>query len=150
MQTDIEARHTAETEHNKAIILRFYGTKDLNVQRDLLAPNFVGRAPGVPRFDRDGFLRALGDLYAAFPDGHYTNDEIVAEGDKVVTVGRFQGSHTGPFHDMPATGNRVILTAVHVDRLADGKIVEHLRMSDPTELAEQIRPSAGRAKVAKA
>jgi len=102
----------------------------------------VGRAPGVPRFDRAGFLRGLGELYAAFPDGRYVNDNTVAEGDQVVTVGRFQGTHTGAFHGMPATGKRVTLSAVHVDRIAGGKIVEHLRMSDPTELLEQIQLKA--------
>ena len=102
----------------------------------------MGRAPGVPRFDRAGFLRGLGELYAAFPDGRYVNDNTVAEGDQVVTVGRFQGTHTGAFHGMPATGKRVTLSAVHVDRIAGGKIVEHLRMSNPNQLLDQIQPNA--------
>ena len=142
MQTDIEVRQPAAIERNKAIVLKFYGERDLKVQGDLLDPGFVGRAPGVPRFDRAGFLRGLAELYDAFPDGRYVNDNIVAEGDQVVTVGRFQGTHTGAFHGMPPTGKRITLTAVHVDRIADGKIVEHLRMSDPTELLEQIQPTA--------
>ena len=96
----------------------------------------------MPRFDRAGFLVGLAELYAAFPDGRYVNDNIVAEGDQVVTVGRFQGTHTGAFHGMPPTGKRITLTAVHVDRIASGKIVEHLRMSDPNELLEQIQPKA--------
>jgi len=140
MQTDIDARQPAAIERNKAIVLKFYGEHDLKVQGDLLDPGFVGRAPGVPRFDRAGFLRGLGELYAAFPDGRYVNDNIVAEGDQVVTVGRFQGTHTGAFHGMLPTGKRVTLTAVHVDRIAGGKIVQHLPMSDPTELQEQIQP----------
>ena len=141
MQTNIEVRQQAAIERNKAIVLKFYGEQDLKIQGDLLAPEFVGRAPGVPRFDRAGFLRGLADLYAAFPDGRYVNDNIVAEGDQVVTVGRFQGTHTGAFHGMPATGKRVTLTAVHLDRIAGGKIVQHLRMSDPTELLGQIQPN---------
>jgi len=142
MQTDIEVRQPAAIERNKAIVLKFYGEHDLKVQGDLLAPEFVGRAPGVPRFDRAGFLRGLAELYDAFPDGRYVNDNIVAEGDQVVTVGRFQGTHTGAFHGMPPTGKRVTLTAVHVDRIVGGKIVEHLRMSDPNEILEQIQPDA--------
>src|SRR5437870_12517644 len=76
MQTDIEVRQPAAIERNKAIVLKFYGEHDLKVQGDLLAPEFVGRAPGVPRFDRAGFLRGLAELYAAFPDGRYVNDNI--------------------------------------------------------------------------
>ncbi len=43
---------------------------------------------------------------------------------------------------MRATGKRVTLSAVHVDRIVGGKIVEHLPMSDPTEILEQIQPDA--------
>src|SRR5437016_9436452 len=116
MQTDIEVRQPAAIEHNKAIVLKFYGERDLKVQGDLLAPEFVGRAPGVPRFDRAGFLRGLAELYASFPDGRYVNDNIVAEGDQVVTVGRFQGTHTGAFHGMRAPGKGARLTAATVAR----------------------------------
>src|SRR5438128_11654497 len=113
MQTDIEVRQPAAIERNKAIVLKFYGERDLKVQGDLLAPEFVGRAPGVPRFDRAGFLRGLAELYDAFPDGRYLHDNIAAEGDQVVTVGRFQATHTGACRGMAATGNRVRLSAVH-------------------------------------
>src|SRR3989475_11759765 len=95
MQTDIDVRQQAAIERNKAIVLKFYGEQDLKVQGDLLAPEFVGRAPGVPRFDRAGFLRGLAELYDAFPDGRYVNDNIVAEGDQVVTLGRCQGTTPG-------------------------------------------------------
>src|SRR5213594_4601537 len=70
MQTDTEVRQPAAIERNKAIVLKFYGERDLKVQGDLLAPEFVGRAPGVPRFDRAGFLRGLADLYAARSEEH--------------------------------------------------------------------------------
>src|SRR3989442_6990280 len=126
MQTDIEVRQPAAIERNKAIALKFYGERDLKVQGDLLAPEFVGRAPGVPRFDRAGFLHGLAELYDAFPDGRYVNDNIVAEGYQVLTGGRVQGTHTRAFHGMPATGKRVTLTAVHVDRIARREIGQHL------------------------
>lgn len=124
----------SETERNKEVVLRFYLAKDHAAQADLLADHMVGRAPGVPPFGRDGFLRGIAELEAAFPDGTYTNDDIVAEGDKVVTVGRFRGTHLNPFHGQAPTGKPVTFVAVHVDRVADGKIVEHLRVSVPDAL----------------
>lgn len=122
---------TDQTERNKEIVLKLYTAKDPTTQRDLLSPDMVGRSPGVPPFGRDGFLQGITELFGAFPDGTYTNDEIVAEGDKVVTVGRFRGTHLKPFHGAPPTGKRVTFVAVHVDRVLDGKIVEHLRVSAP-------------------
>lgn len=133
----------SETERNKEIVLQFYLAKDHAAQRDVLATDMVGRAPGVPPFGRDGFLRGIAELEAAFPDGTYTNDEIVAEGDKVVTVGRFRGTHLNPFHGQAPTGRTVTFVAVHVDRVVGGKIVEHLRVSLPD--APAVVPPSGKA-----
>ena len=122
-----------DTEKNKELVLTFYATRDNEVRRNLLAPDLVGRSPGVPDFGRDGFLQGITELMEAFPDGTYTNEDIVAEGDKVVTVGRFRGTHQRPFHGAPPTGTPVTFVAVHVDRITDGRIVEHLRISLPEE-----------------
>lgn len=127
------AEDRATEERNKELVLRFYTTVDPEVRRDLLAPDMEGRAPGAPPFGRDGFLRGIAELFDAFSGGTYTNEDIVAEGNKVVTVGRFRGTHTKPFHGQPPTGKLVTLVAVHVDRVANGKIVEHLRISLPDE-----------------
>lgn len=131
METTNESANKEQTEKNKALVLAFYESANTTLRGDLLAPNLVGRAPGVPPFGRDGFLQGIAELTEAFPDGTYTNDEIVGEGDKVVTVGRFRGTHLKPFHGMPPTGKPVTFVAVHVDRVEDGKIVDHLRVSTP-------------------
>lgn len=143
MDAMAESSKGSETERNKEIVLGFYLAKDHEAQRERLAPDMVGRSPGVPPFGRDGFLRGIAELWEAFPDGTYTNDEIVAEGDKVVTVGRFQGTHLRPFHGLAPTGKPVTFVAVHLDRVADGKIVEHLRISVPDAAAGS--PASGKA-----
>ncbi len=137
----------ADLERNKAIVEQFYESDDPEVRQTLLAPDFAGRAPGAPSFDRDGFLRNIAELTAAFPDGAYTNDRTIAEGDVVVTVGRFRGTQRGVFHGAPPTGKPVTFAAVHVDRVRDGKIVEHLRISVPEAVqpAEVHGPTKARA-----
>lgn len=143
MDATTDSSIVGETERNKAIVLSFYLAKDHATQRDLLAADMVGRSPGVPPFGRDGFLRGIGELWEAFPDGTYTNDAIVAEGDQVVTVGRFHGTHLHAFHGQAPTGKPVTFVAVHVDRVANGKIVEHLRVSAPD--APATAPASARA-----
>lgn len=133
MQSPKSTTRVDQREKNKELVLAFYESANDGLRRDLLASDLVGRAPGVPPFGREGFLRGIAELTEAFPDGTYTNDDIIAEGDKVVTVGRFRGTHLKPFHGMPPTGKPVTFVAVHVDRVADGKIVEHLRVSTPDE-----------------
>ena len=49
----------------------------------------------------------------------------IAEGDKVATHWAMTGKHTGEFFGMPPSGKDVRLTAIAIDRLDHGKIVEH-------------------------
>src|SRR5947209_19045224 len=71
-----------------------------------------------------GFPSGLAGVYAfvtmlreAFPDLHYTLDDAIAEGDKVVGRVTVTGTNTGPFMGMPATGKRATWTEIHVGRM---------------------------------
>ena len=94
-------------------------------------------------FDRASFIRSLSSFIDAFPDGRYVNDYSVAEGDRVVTVGTFSGSHLGEFQGIKPTGRKVSILVVHVDRVQDGKIVEHLRISDQMGLMRRLQQPPG-------
>ena len=67
---------------------------------------------------------------AAFPNGHVTTEELIAEGDQVVERFSFRGINTGSLMHAPATGKKVTFTGVSVFRIANGKIVEHWGASD--------------------
>jgi predicted ester cyclase len=60
---------------------------------------------------------------AAFPDMRYTVEDMVAEGDKVVDRISWQATHQGEMMGIPPTGNTVRVTAIHMSRIAEGKIV---------------------------
>ena len=74
----------------------------------------------------------------AFPDSQVTIDDMIAEGDQVVTKKTFSGTHTGDFVGIPATGKRVTLQFVDIMRLRDGKIVEHWNCLDQLSLMQQL------------
>ena len=61
---------------------------------------------------------------AAFPDWTEVVDEVIADGNRVVTRFTSRGTNLGEFLGNPATGNRVQISEVCVHRFADGKIVE--------------------------
>jgi len=130
------------TEENKKIILHFYtemDTQHWETVRRLLAPDAVIHVPGAPGpLDPDGFLH-FGDLfYAAFPDGRHTFEEVVAEGNAVVTRGVFRGTHRGELQGMPATGKQVALSVTHVDHLINGIIAEHWGEGNMMSLMQQL------------
>jgi predicted ester cyclase len=62
---------------------------------------------------------------AAFPDGHVTTEDLIAEGDKVVECFSFRGTNTNSLMGVRATGKNVTFSGISVFRVANDKIVEH-------------------------
>ena len=138
------------SEENKALVRRFYeafdqGGPDAAVA--YLAPDarayFGSNAP----MDREAAKQMLGMFSSAFPDGHHTFEEVIAEGDRVVTRGVWRGTHRGGFMGIPPTGKQVAISVVHIDRVAEGKIAEHWGQGDMLGLLQQLGvvPPAGQA-----
>jgi predicted ester cyclase len=105
----------------------------------LVDPAFVNLSapPGVAP-DFEGGKMSLGAFFRAFPDSRWTIDDMIAEGDRVATKKTFTGTHTAPFGEIPATGNRVTLQYVDIHRLRDGKIVEHWLSLDQLSFLQQL------------
>jgi predicted ester cyclase len=133
----------SETERNKAIVSRFVeevqNNRDWAIYDELTDPEFVNLSvpPGVPA-DREGGKLVLGAFMNAFPDGRWTIDDMVAEGDRVVTKKTFTGTHQGELNGIPPTGNRVTLQYVDILRLRDGRIVEHWLSMDQLSFMQQL------------
>ena len=73
-----------------------------------------------------------------FQDLHVTEEQFIAEGDRV--VGRFvaTATHTGVFMGVPPTGNTISLSGINIMRIAEGMIVEHWVNLDALGLMQQI------------
>jgi len=78
------------------------------------------------------------DLRNAFPDIHFTIDTMIAEGDKVVTQWTARGTHKGIFKGIPATGKKITITAIDIDRIVDGKSTECWTKMDELGLLRQL------------
>ena len=61
----------------------------------------------------------------AFPDMRVTIEDLIAEGDKVVTRVTVRGTHQGAFRGMAPTGNEVEIHGIAIFRFSpEGKVVE--------------------------
>jgi predicted ester cyclase len=80
----------------------------------------------------------LSGFLGAFPDSHFTVDEMIAEGDRVATKKTFTGTHTEEFNGIPATGKRVTLQYADIMRVRHGKIVEHWLSMDQLSFMQQL------------
>jgi len=81
---------------------------------------------------------AFGYLRTAFPDIHFTLDDVIAEGDKVVYRWTLRGTHQGEFAGISPTGKAVTETGITILRFAEGKIVEGRHETSSPGLAEQL------------
>src|SRR4051794_3304297 len=101
----------SDAERNKAVIRRFVeevqNKQNWDVYDELNDPEFVNHSapPGVPA-DREGGKIFLQALAAAYPDAHFTVDDMIAEGDQVVTKKTLSGTNQGDFEGIPATGKQ--------------------------------------------
>ncbi len=60
-----------------------------------------------------------------YRDLHLTVEQQIAEGEWVATCYTARGIHEGSWLGIKPTGKRVVFTGVNVDRVVDGRIVEH-------------------------
>jgi predicted ester cyclase len=65
-------------------------------------------------------------------------DDMVAQGDKVVTRYTFRARHTGDFMGVQATHRRVSWSGIVIDRFVDGRIVEAWEIFDRYGLMQQL------------
>ncbi len=130
------------TEPNKAIALQFYKAFDdrkIDQALELLAPNFIAHMAGMPKpLDAAEFKQFGMSFYLAFSQGQHIFDQVIVTEDKVVTCGTFTATHTGKFQGLPPTGKQIKLSIMHIDRVENGKIIEHWGQGDALGLMQQL------------
>jgi serine phosphatase RsbU (regulator of sigma subunit) len=133
----------SDEEKNKALVRRLIEEVDnrgnLDVADELLAPNFVDHDV-FPQEDAgiQGYKRAVTEQRASSSDLHFSIEEQIAEGEKVVT--RYIGSGTvdqQEYEGVPPTGVRITIENITINRVVEGKIVEERTVSDTSPLWEQ-------------
>jgi steroid delta-isomerase-like uncharacterized protein len=131
------------TAENAAITRRF--TEQVITKGDLdSAAQFVwedvieqvplpGQGPGL-----EGLKGILRDMRTAFPDLEFSVNEQIAEGDKVASRFEWTGTHQAQFFGVPATGRRVRVWGMVIDRLEAGRIKETRIIMDTLGLMVQL------------
>ena len=74
----------------------------------------------------------------AFPDLHFSIDDLLADGDRVVFRATMRGTHLGRFRTIVPTGKHVTVAVLDVVRVEQGLFVEHWGGPDPFDLLQQL------------
>jgi predicted ester cyclase len=84
-------------------------------------------------------MRQLGlMLNGAFPDAAFTEEDLIASGDKVVERGATTATHKGAMMGERPTDKTIRWSEINIYEFKDGKIVEHWVEMEMWQLLEQI------------
>lgn len=117
-------------EANKQLVRRYYehvvSSGDVAAVELYISPDYVYVHEGV-RHDLgiEGEKEHVLGVRRTYPDLRLTVERKIAEGDWVATVVKARGTHRGVWLGMKSTNKAIEVTAVNVDRVVDGRIVEH-------------------------
>src|SRR5947209_10646479 len=116
------------TEDNKATARSSFeevmNNVNLAVIDEVFSPTYMLHAPSGLVHGLEGFKQFVLGYRSAFPDALYTIEEMIAEGDKVVTRWSGTGRHLGELMGIPPTGKRATVTGISIGRYEGGKLVE--------------------------
>jgi steroid delta-isomerase-like uncharacterized protein len=141
--THREREEAVSPEDNKALVRRFVDEVQSKGNTDLIdeicSAEFVNHsAPqGLPA-DREGIKILTAMFKGAFPDSYFSVEDMIAEGDKVVTRKTFHGTHEGEFMGIPPSGRPVNVSLIDVVRISDGRVVEHWSVGDNLGMMQQL------------
>jgi len=128
---------------NKALTRRFIEewnkgkTAAMAVIDEMYATNFVSHGDKDIRGIKN-IKQSTSEEFSAFPDQHFTIDDMVAEGDKVAMRITMTGTHKGEYMGAPPTNKKITIRAITIERFAGGKIVEEWGMYDTLSLMQQL------------
>ena len=130
------------TEDNKALIRRAYeegfNQRNLAVLDEVNASDLVSHNASMTIQGLEAYKQWLSMYLAAFPDAHFTLEDLIVEGDTVVVRQTFRGTHTGELMGIPPTGKQVTAPGIAITRVLNGKVVEQWANYDDLGLLQQL------------
>ncbi len=112
----------------------------LEVLDELLSPAYINHTPstGNPPPGPDGLKPIVAAIRQAFPDLHFAIEDVIAGSDSVVIRTTMTGTHEGELFGLAPTHRKVRVMQIQIERVKDGRIAEHWRVTDDLTLMRQL------------
>jgi steroid delta-isomerase-like uncharacterized protein len=127
-------------EENKALALRAWEAMDNpDLIDEVYAADVVWHEPDRDIHGTEEAKQFVTVYKTAFPDLQVTIEDLIAEGDKVVTRVTLRGTHQGETEEFgPPTGRQVESKGVTISRIEGGEIVEDWDSYDNLSVLQQL------------
>jgi predicted ester cyclase len=106
---------------------------------ELCSPGFTAYSPGSPPMDLEGFDQLEALIRSAFSDVEHPIEELVGVGEDAAVRLRFEGTHTGDFVGVPASGKHLSVEGAAFLRVVGGKVTRLWGFLDQSGLMRQLR-----------
>ena len=133
------------SEENEALVRRYFeeiwNKGNLQLIDELFTTNFVRHGPvGTEGEVRglEGFKGLVSSYRSGLPDLRIPIEDLIAEGDRVVTRWTAYGTHQGELLGNAPTGNQATVRGILVDRVSGDKIEEVWVAYDTLHFMQQI------------
>ena len=132
------------TENNKGLIRRVYEESinqgNLALLDELISSDYVEHDPNYPQPVRgaEGLKQSFQPFRSAFPDLHFTIEDIIGEGDTVAVRQTGRGTHQGELFGIPPTGKQLTVTGMTCHKFVNGKPVENWVNADNLGMLQQL------------
>jgi steroid delta-isomerase-like uncharacterized protein len=92
---------------------------------EVVAPDVLVRTPlPMTATGAEAMKQVWDTLLRAYPDLHVTVEDLIAEGDRVVSRQTVTGTHLGEYLGFSPTGRAVTYNEIFIFRFADGRVAE--------------------------
>ena len=130
-------------EESKATMRRYFDVFEqgnIALLDELLAPDYINHSPATPNLPTgpEGVKGVVTMFRSAMPDLRVVVEDMIAEGDKVATRYTLEGTHQGELFGVPPTGQLLRIKSITVERVSEGKIREHWRVTDSLDMMQQL------------
>lgn len=126
-------------ERNKEIVRNLYeqslNKRNFESLREYISEDFTGAAG---KKGPEAFKERVDLLILAFPDIRWNIQELFGEDHKVLIRWKVEGTHTGAFMNIPATGEPVSNDGIGIYELNDGKIISARVQTDRLGFLQQL------------
>ena len=130
------------SEENRTLALRtseIVNQKNPDLIEEFYPPDFVWHGPAGDIRGYEQAKQLSSTFLAAFPDAQMTDEDVIAEGDKVVNRFTIRGTHQGQTEELgPPTGRRMEQKGLAISRIEGDKIVEEWQAYDNLSVMEQL------------
>jgi len=137
------ADHTAE-DRNKQIIRTYFNEAwnkgHMDVLDTILSENYINHTPSTPNPQNGpaGLKPIIMAIRTGFPDLHYEIKDIIVTQDRAVVRVIMTGTQTGTLFSIAPTGKHIEVNQINIEKIENGKITEHWRVTDELTMMKQL------------